>query len=117
MSLNKVQLIGYVGADPDVRDYSLGRITARFRLATNKWRRKDEDQTEVIPVWHSIVCWDTLAEYVQKNVKKGDKIYIEGELSYRTYKGPNNTEQAYTNIVASEIIMLKKKHETTEEAQ
>ena len=117
MSLNKVQLIGYVGADPDIQKLNLGRKAARFRLATNKWRRKDENQTEIIPVWHSIVCWDTLAEYVQKNVKKGDKIYIEGELSYRTYKGSNNTEQTYTNIVASEIIMLKRKNENNEEAQ
>ena len=114
--LNKVQLIGYVGADPDVQNYSLGRITARFRLATNEWTKKEDKEGEQISVWHSIVCWEKLAEYVEKNVKKGDKIYIEGKISYRTYK-QNNIEQTYTNIVASEIIMLKRKTDNNEEAQ
>ena len=116
MSLNKVQLIGHVGADPDVQTLNLGRKTARFRLATTKWTRKDNQEIEPTPVWHSIVCWEKLAEYVEKNVKKGDKIYVEGEISYRTYTS-NNIEQTYTNIVASEIIMLKRKNENNEEAQ
>ena len=114
--LNKVQLIGYVGADPDVQNYSLGRVTAKFRLATNEWTRKEGQEGEMNSVWHSIVCWERLAEYVEKNVKKGDKIYIEGKISYRTYK-QNNIEQTYTNIVASEIIMLKRKTDNNEEAQ
>ena len=114
--LNKVQLIGYVGADPDVQNYSLGRITARFRLATNEWTRKESQEGEMNSVWHSIVCRERLAEYVEKNVKKGDKIYIEGKISYRTYK-QNNIEQTYTNIVASEIIILKRKIDNNEEAQ
>lgn len=114
--LNKVQLIGYVGADPDVQNYSLGRITARFRLATNEWTRKDGQEGEMNSVWHSIVCWAELAEYVKDKVKKGDKIYIEGKISYRTYKSHNNIEQTFTNIIASEIIMLKRKTDNNEEA-
>ncbi len=114
--LNKVQLIGYVGADPDVQNYSLGRITARFRLATNEWTRKEDKEVGQVSVWHSIVCWAELAEYVKDKVKKGDKIYIEGKISYRTYK-QNNIEQTYTNIVASEIIMLKRKIDNNEEVQ
>lgn len=117
MSLNKVQLIGYVGADPDIQALNLGRKTARFRIATSKWTRKEDKELESVAVWHSIVCWDKLAEYVEKSVKKGDKIYIEGEISYRTYKGHNNIEQTYTNIIASEIIMLKRKTDNNEEAQ
>ncbi|MBR4029358.1 MAG: single-stranded DNA-binding protein [Alistipes sp.] len=116
MSLNKVQLIGYVGADPDIQALNLGRKTARFRIATSKWTRKEDKELESVAVWHSIVCWDKLAEYVEKSVKKGDKIYIEGEISYRTYKS-NNIEQTYTNIIASEIIMLKRKTDNNEEAQ
>lgn len=116
MSLNKVQLIGHVGADPDVQILNLGRKTARFRLATTRWVKKDNQEVEPAPVWHSIVCWENLAEYVEKNVKKGDKIYVEGEISYRTYKS-NNVEQTFTNIIASEIIMLKRKNENSEEAQ
>lgn len=114
--LNKVQLIGYVGADPTTQPLPLGNKSARFRLATNEWTRKEGQEGEMNSVWHSIVCWEKLAEYVEKNVKTGDKIYIEGKISYRTYKS-NNIEQTYTNIVASDIIMLKRKIDNNEEAQ
>ena len=115
--LNKVQLIGFVGADPTIQPLTFGNKAARFQLATNEWtRKKDDEGPTTISVWHSIVCWEKLAEYVGKNIKKGDKIYIEGKISYRTYK-QNNIEQTYTNIVASDIIMLKRKADDNEEAQ
>ena len=116
MSLNKVQLIGNVGIEPEVQTIGLGIKKARFSLATNELVRRDDREAETKPVWHNIECWESLAKYVERNVKKGDQIYLEGKICYRTYTS-NNIERTYTYINASQIIMLKKKIETTEEAQ
>jgi len=80
MSLNKVLLIGNVGKDPEVRHLENGSMVARFSLATTE-RFKDkngefQEQTE----WHNIVCWRSLAERVEKYVKKGSQLFIEGKI-------------------------------------
>lgn len=119
MSLNKVQLIGFVGTDPEVQIIGLGVKNAKFRLATNNFSRKDDKETESIAVWHNIECWRNTAEYIQNSVKKGDKIYIEGKLHYRT-DNSCTPKRTFTSIIASEIIMLHRKadnYTNREEAQ
>ena len=85
MALNKVMLIGNTGKDPDVRHLESGIVTSSFTLATTE-RYKDKsgtlkEQTE----WHNIVCWRALAEFVEKYLKKGTQIYVEGKLRNRSY--------------------------------
>ena len=79
--MNKAILIGNVGKEPELRKTQSGISVANFSLATSK-KVKGEDKTE----WHRIVAWDKLAEIIEKYVKKGDKIMIEGEIETREYE-------------------------------
>lgn len=92
-SLNKVQLIGNVGNDPEIRTTQGGKRVANFSLATN---RRDDGVD-----WHRISVWGKGADIVEKWVKKGDKLYIEGRISYS-----QKDDRYYTNITANEFIML-----------
>lgn len=107
--LNKVQLIGFVGADPSVQNFSFGQKLTTFRLATNESVKKDDQTFETNAVWHNINCRNELAEYVEKNVKKGDKVYIEGKLRYRTYTDNNKNEKTVAFIATEKILMLQHK--------
>jgi|SRR5574344_757667 single-strand DNA-binding protein len=109
MSLNKVMLIGNVGKDPEVRHLESGVVTASFTIATTE-RYKDrngemKDQTE----WHNIVCWRSLAEIVEKYVKKGTQLYIEGKIKSRSYNDKDGITRYVTEIVADSLQMLGRK--------
>lgn len=106
MSLNKVMLIGNVGKDPEVRHLESGAVTASFTLATTE-RYKDrngetKDQTE----WHNIVCWRALAEVVEKYVRKGTQLYIEGKIRTRSYTDRDGNTRYITEITADSLQML-----------
>lgn len=106
--LNKVQLIGYVGADPTMQTFRSGSKVAKLRLATNE-KVESMGVLETRAVWHSIECWNKTAEYVEKNIKKGDKIYVEGRLGYDNFTDKNNTERSITYISVSKVLQLAKK--------
>lgn len=106
--LNKVQLIGYVGADPAEQSFQSGAKVAKFRFATQKVV-ESMGTPETRTVWHSIACWNKTADYAVKRIKKGDKCYIEGELCYDTYTDKNNSKHTVAYISASKIIQLTKK--------
>lgn len=104
-AVNKVILIGNVGADPEIRTLSSGGKVANFSLATNR-RWKDSDGTEQEKTeWHRITCWGKLADIIQQWVHKGDALYVEGRIEYSTAEVDGVTRY-YTNIVAQEISML-----------
>lgn len=81
-SVNKIHLIGAVGKDPELRYTPAGVAIASFSLATN---RKTKDKQNVVQ-WHTLVAFGKTAELVQEYVKKGSKLYVEGELQYNTYE-------------------------------
>jgi single-strand DNA-binding protein len=103
--INKVQLIGNVGKDPEVRTTATNKKVAKFSLATSE-KRKD---AEAITSWHSIVVWDKLAEIVEKYVKKGMMLYIDGKINYGKYDDKDGNTHYYTEIIANNIQMLSKK--------
>lgn len=100
--LNKVILIGNVGQDPDVRVMQSGSKVANFSIATSeRWKDKNGEQRETVE-WHRIVVYnDRLAEILEKYLKKGSKVYIEGAIRSRKYTD-HNTNQERT---AFEIIV------------
>jgi single-strand DNA-binding protein len=106
-SLNKVLLIGNLGADPELRYTPSGVPVATFRIATNEtWRDVDgnlQERTE----WHTIVVWRRLAELSVDLLKKGSKVYVEGRLQTRTYEDKNGIRRSVTEIVADDIILLE----------
>jgi single-strand DNA-binding protein len=106
-SLNKVQLIGNLGKDPELRYTTAGVAVATFTIATNEsWKDQDgnlQERTE----WHNIVAWRKLAEICGEWLKKGKKIYIEGRIQTRSYDDKNTGAKKYiTEIVADNMIML-----------
>jgi single-strand DNA-binding protein len=115
-SLNKVILIGNLGQDPEVRSIANGGRVANFSLATSRqWSGQGGDKQEKTE-WHRVVAWNNskgagtgLADVVEKYVKKGDKLYVEGRIEYRSWQDKEGQTRYTTEIIASEIIMLSGK--------
>ncbi len=104
-SLNKVQLIGNLGKDPEMRYTSSGIAVATFSIATSdSWKDQDGNMQERTE-WHNIVAWRKLAEICGEWLKKGKKVYIEGKLQTRSYE-KDGVKKYITEIVASDLIML-----------
>lgn len=106
-SVNKVILIGNLGKDPEVRRLENGAIVASFPIATSETytdRATGErrDNTD----WHNIVVWRGLAEVVEKYVRKGQKIYVEGKLKTRSWTDQTGATRYTTEVVADELTIL-----------
>ena len=109
-SLNKVTLIGNLGSDPEVRSTPGGNRVATLSLATSRsWVDQSGNKQEKTE-WHRCVIWNTkgsqLADIVEKYVKKGDKIYVEGRIEYRQWQDKDNQTRYSTEINVRELIML-----------
>ena len=110
-SLNKAMLLGNVGSDPEIRTLPSGSRVANFSLATGRrWNDRNGQQQEKTE-WHRVIVWDkpfNLAEVVEKYVKKGDRLFIEGEIEYRTWEDKDGNTRYATEIRARELLMLGK---------
>ena len=108
MSLNKVQLIGNVGKDPEVRYLDSGVAVATFTLATTDRAYTLANGTRVPErtEWHNIVLWRGLAEVAEKYVRKGDKLYIEGKIRSRSYDDQNGIKRYIVEIFGDNMEML-----------
>ena len=109
-SLNKVTLIGNLGADPEVRSTSGGNRVATFSLATSRsWTGASGEKQEKTE-WHRCVVWNSkssqLADIVERYCKKGDKVYVEGRIEYRQWQDKENQTRYSTEINVRELIML-----------
>lgn len=107
MAVNKVILLGNVGKDPETRDAG-GVAVASFTMATTDrgYTRKDGVAVPERTEWHNIVCWRNLAEIVGKYVHKGDKLYIEGKLTTRSWEDKQGVKRYTTEVVADVIELL-----------
>ena len=110
-SLNKVQLIGNLGADPEVRSTNNGSRVATLSVATSRqWIGNGGEKQEKTD-WHRVICWNNkggsgLADVCEKYLKKGDKVYVEGRIEYRTWEDNNKQTRYVTEIIAREVILL-----------
>lgn len=110
--INKVILVGNVGADPEVRTLDNGIKCARIRLATTeRVYNKEKNETRDVTEWHSITLWRGLADVVDRYVRKGSQLYIEGKLRTREYE-KNGVKCYATEIVGEELKMLGRKEGT-----
>lgn len=105
--MNKAILEGFTGKDPEVKHLDSGKVVAKFSLATTS-RRKDKDGKKISD-WHNVVCWDKLAELVEKYVKKGSELIIEGEISYRDYTDKEGVKKYFTEIICNGLYFVGKK--------
>ena len=111
-SLNKSMLIGNLGADPEVRTIPSGARTATFSLATTrKWKNRETREEHEKTEWHRIVVWDGLVEVVEKYAHKGDRMYVEGSIEYRSYEDKDGVRKYITEIRARDIVLLGGKGE------
>ncbi|MEQ1638580.1 MAG: single-stranded DNA-binding protein [Methylococcales bacterium] len=109
-TLNKVTLIGNLGADPELRYMPNGKATTAISIATtDKWKDKDSGEAKERTEWHRIVFFGSRAEVVNEYLKKGSQIYVEGKLRTRSWTDKDDTEQYVTEVIASDMQMLGKK--------
>lgn len=103
--LNKVMLIGRLGADPEVRYTQSGKPTASFTIATTETWKKDGEKKEKTE-WHRVVTWEKLAEICGQYLTKGKQVYIEGKLQTRKWQDKEGNDKYTTEIVANTMKML-----------
>lgn len=103
---NKLLLLGYVGADPEVRVLESGRKFARFSLATNDHYLNALGEKVEKTYWHQIVFWNRAAEVVEKQVRKGSRLVVEGQLTYRTWEDESGGKHFRTEVVGSGLMLL-----------
>jgi single-strand DNA-binding protein len=105
--INKVILVGNLGADPDMRYLPSGDAVANLRLATTDvWKDKQTGEQQQQTEWHRVVFFKRLAEIAGEYVKKGSKIYVEGQLRTRKWQDQNGQDRYSTEIVGREMQML-----------
>jgi single-strand DNA-binding protein len=108
MSINKVILIGRLGADPEIRYTLDGKPVATFRIATNEVIIKNGEK-EVLTEWHRIVAFGRLAEICGEYLSKGTQVYIEGKLRTRKFEDKQGNQRYITEIVANILQILERK--------
>jgi len=105
-SLNKAMLIGHVGADPEVRTTATGSRVATFPLATHRRWTDREGRAHEKTEWHRVVAWDPLVEVVDRYLRKGERVYVEGRIEYRTWEDSAGQPRCATEIIAQDLILL-----------
>lgn len=108
-SLNKVELIGNITKDAELRDTNSGNKYCLFTVATNRSWKTDGGNKHDEAEYHQVICWDKLAEIVSQFGQKGKKLFVEGRLSTRKFINKDNQERSITEIIASDVIFLDKK--------
>jgi single-strand DNA-binding protein len=113
---NKVQLIGNLGNDPEIRTVKDKKV-AHFSVATNE-TYKNSDGVQVNETqWHRLVAWGKIAEIVEKYLVKGSEVAIEGKLTYNSYTDKDGNKKYSTEVVVNELLLLGKKAEVKKEEQ
>jgi single-strand DNA-binding protein len=105
--LNRVQLLGHLGADPDLRTVDTGQTLATFSIATSRWWKDASGQAQEATDWSRIVAWGRLAELVGQSLQQGARVYLEGRLKTRTWVDTETAERHWqTEVVLDELILL-----------
>ena len=119
MALNKVFLIGNVGKDPEVHYFDSNTRKASFTLATTDrgFTRTDGTAVPERTEWHNIVVWSGLAEVVEKYVRKGSKLFIEGKITSRSYEDKSGVKRYVTEITAENLELLNRTNATSDDSQ
>ena len=105
---NKVQLIGNVGNDPEIKTFDGGKKVVNFTLATNESYKNEKGEKVEQTEWHRVSAWGKTAEIIEKFVTKGKEIAIEGKLTHRSYDDKNGEKRYITEVVASDVLLLGK---------
>ena len=105
---NRVQLIGHVGNDPEIKNLEGGKKVANLTIATNDSYKNEKGEKVEQTEWHKVVAWGKIAEIIEKYVTKGKEIAIEGKLTHRSYEDKTGEKRYITEVVANDILLLGK---------
>lgn len=114
--LNKVMLIGNLGADPEIKYTPGGTAVANLRLATAENRKNKDGDWEETTEWHRVVMFGKQAEICKDYLRKGSKIYVEGRLQTRSWDDQNGQKKYSTEIVGSQMMMLDQRQDSSSHA-
>lgn len=105
---NRVQLIGHVGQDPEIKNLDGGKKVANFTIATNDSYKNEKGEKVEQTEWHKVVAWGKTAEIIEKYVVKGKEIAIEGKLTHKSYEDKNGEKRYITEVLANDVLLLGK---------
>lgn len=112
-NVNKVLLVGNLGRDAELRYTTGGAAVATLNLATTEAWNDKQGQRQEKTEWHRVICWNNkgaqLADIAERFLKKGDRVYVEGRIEYRTWEDREKQTRYTTEIIARELIMLSPK--------
>ncbi len=114
---NRVQLIGHLGQDPELKTIDSGKKVARFTLATDDGYKNSEGQKVNETTWHNIVAWNGLADLTEKFLKKGRKVAVEGRIVYRSYEDKKGITKYITEIILNDLMFLDSGKNNGKEAE
>ena len=103
---NRVQLIGNLGMNPEIKTLESGKKLAKFSIATNESYRNASGEKIEDTQWHNLVAWGKTAEIIEQYLKKGNEVAIEGKLNNRSYDDKDGNKRYITEIVVNELLML-----------
>ena len=106
-TINRIELLGRIGVEPEMRHTNSGTAVTRLRLATDRPPKNGEAETD----WHTVICWGKLAEAVNSYVKKGDRLYVSGRLIYRSYDDKEGQKHHQSEVHAQEVVFLEPRSE------
>jgi single-strand DNA-binding protein len=105
---NKVQLIGHVGQEPEIKTFDGGKKLANITIATNDYYINDKGDKVEQTEWHKVTAWGKIAEIIEKYVTKGKEIAIEGKLTHRSYDDKDGNKRYITEVVVNDILLMGK---------
>jgi len=105
---NNVQLIGNLGADPEIKTFDKGKM-ARLSIATNNVYKNKAGEKVTDTQWHTVVAWDNLADLAESYLKKGNEIAVTGRLVNRSWEDKTGEKKYITEVVLNELMMLRSK--------
>src|SRR5574341_844349 len=114
--LNKVQIIGNLGRDPEMRYTPNGKPVTSFTVAVSRSWVKPEGERAEKTEWFNVIAWDRLAEICSQHLTKGSLVYVEGRLETRSWEAENGQKHYRTEIVANEMIILDRRGRESEAA-
>lgn len=113
---NKVQLIGYLGKDTEVKETSSGKSMARTTIAISESYRNSRGEKVTETYWHTLVFWGAQAEFAARYLKKGTEVAVEGKLVSRSYEDNSGRKVYVTEVVVNEVVFMNSKREQDKKA-
>ena len=103
---NNVRLIGNLGMNPDVKELNGGKKLAKFSIATSETYKGEDGEKVTETQWHNLIAWGKQAEIVEKYLKKGNEVAIDGKISSRNYTDKDGVKRYVTEIIVNDLLMI-----------